>query len=482
VLRLGKVKRDARAADALVIEAAALAAAGRTGDAEQVLVRAHEADPAWIEPKRALVQLLAETGNEPRALEVAARALAEHPGDHDLLITAAIAHERLGALAEAAETLALVLAADSNHLLANRRMAPLLERVGDRQGATRCLRRIVAITGGQDLETALALGIALSGSGEHAEAIGLLTEVVRRRPDAISVRADLAMALLSAGQIDEALSEFTAVLRLDPRSAQAHCGVGLVYQQLQRWVEAAEAFRATEALAPELPVAPFNLGLVLAAAGDREGARRALLRAAALAPDDAEIREALQGLAQPPPPPPAPAPPAVEPAPASRRFAGDLKSFALPDVLELLRLQKKTGALVLSSRRGAGLVRLARGEITSASAPGVLRLGEALVARGLVTPAELQAALARQAGSDENGEALGTMLMRNRPGDEEQLTRAVFAQVLAALEEMLGWREGEFSFHPAREADSPAISFDLRNVMLEIVRLSDEREHNAVRS
>jgi hypothetical protein len=240
--------------------------------------------------------------------------------------------------------------------------------------------------------------------------------------------------------------------------------------------------------------------LVLEAAGDREGARRALLRAAALAPEDAEIGAALKAMmeAVPPAPPsqPAPAlvsvplaaplPPSppvpdvtviVEPAPAaSTRFGGDLKSFALPDVMEFLRLQGKTGTLVLSSRRGAGLVRLARGEITSASAPGVLRLGEALVVRGLVTPAELQAALARQAGGDENGEALGTMLMRNRPGDEEQLTRAVFAQVLAAVDEMLGWREGTFSFHPGREPDPPAISFDLRNVMLEIVRLADERD------
>jgi hypothetical protein len=53
--------------------------------------------------------------------------------------------------------------------------------------------------------------------------------------------------------------------------------------------------------------------------------------------------------------------------------------------------------------------------------------------------------------------------------------------VLAAVDEMLGWREGAFSFHPGREADLPAISFDLRNVMLEVARISDEREHNAVR-
>jgi tetratricopeptide (TPR) repeat protein len=481
VLGFGKAKRDERAADALVVEAAALAAAGRTVDAEQTLRRALDADPAWIEPKRALVELLAEMGNGTGAIQVAARALEQHPGNPDLLVAAANAYERLGALREAAEALALVLAGDADHLLANRRLSSLLERGGDQQGAIRCLRRIVAVSGGQDLDAKAALGIALSRVSQHGEAIALLSEVIHYRPDAVSVRGDLAMALLSAGQIDEALSEFSAVLRLDPRSAQAHCGIGLVYQQLERWGEAAEAFRATEALAPEEPIGPFNLGLVLAAAGDREGAHEALVRAAALAPEDAEIRAALEATVPPPPPPPAPEP-VVETTTVGVRFGGDLKSFALPDVLEFLRLQKKTGTLMLSSRKGAGLVRLSGGEITSASAPGVLRLGEALVARGIITHAELQAALTRQASGDENGEALGTMLMRNRPGHEEQLTRAVFAQVLAAVEDMLGWREGAFSFHPSVDTDTPAISFDLRNVMLEVVRLSDEREHNALRA
>jgi Flp pilus assembly protein TadD len=474
VLRLGRAKRDARTADALVIEAASLAAAGRMTDAEQVLRRAVETDPAWIEPKRALVELLAETGNEPSAIQVAMRALQEHPDDPDLLVAAAVAHERLGAFAEAAEDLAIVLATDADHLVANRRLAPLLERIGDHAGALRCLRRVVTLTGGDDLEAATTLGIALSSAGEHGESIRLLTEVVRRRPEAASVRADLAMALREAGQIDEALTELSQALRLDPRSAQAHCGMGLVYQQLERWEEAARSFQATEELAPDQSVGPFNLGLVLAAAGDHEGARRALLRAAALSPRDPEIRAALQTMMQPPPPP-APAP-SAEPAPAGTRFGGDLKSFAVPDVLEFLRLQNKTGALVLSSRKGAGLVRLARGEITSAAAPGVPRLGEALVARGILAPQELEAALARQASGEENGEALGTVLIRARPADREQLTRAVFAQVLAAVDEMLSWQEGAFSFHPGSETDAPEISFDLRNVMLEVMRISDERK------
>src|SRR6185503_5425202 len=134
----------------------------------------------------------------------------------------------------------------------------------------------------------------------------------------------------------------------------------------------------------------------------------------------------------------------------SASISGDLTSFLLPDVLEFLRLQTKTGSLMVASRQGAGIVRMVRGQITSASAPGVQRLGEALVERGIITRAGLQAALARQKGND--GE----------------------------ISETLAWSEGAFSFHPEAEKDLPAIAFDVQNVMLELMRLTDERNQQRV--
>ena len=107
-------------------------------------------------------------------------------------------------------------------------------------------------------------------------------------------------------------------------------------------------------LAPDQAVGPFNLGLALRALGEHEEARRALLRAAALAPDDGEIAEALASLlAQPAE--------RAEAAAPFARFSGDLGSFGLPEVLEFMRVQQKTGALVISSRQGAGIVRLVQG-------------------------------------------------------------------------------------------------------------------------
>jgi tetratricopeptide (TPR) repeat protein len=451
-----------------------LAVGGFITDAEHVLRRALETYPASVEPKRELARLALETNDAQRALHISLRAIEQHPNDLELHGMASAAYERLGAWIEASNHLAAVLAADSVNILANRRMAPILDRLGDRNGSIDCLRRLVAATQGLDVDAMTALGIALSGNGDHAEAIQLLSDVAGRRADSGSAHADLAMAQLSAGRLHEAVAGFSEALRLDPRSAQAYCGLGLAYQQLERWLEAAESFKIAEELAPDTAVGPFNLGLALAELDRPEEARRALLRAAALAPDDGEIRAALESL----PPPAAPVQAAVAPAP---RFIGDIKSFALPEVLEFLRLQHKTGSLVVSSRRGAGIVRLVKGQVTSASAPGIGRLGEALVARNIITRAQLDAVLAQQrrddnAGDGDGAETLGDLLMRQRPGDREPLTRAVFQQVLDALEEMLAWKEGAFSFHPGADRGMPVIAFDLQNVMLEIMRLADERD------
>ncbi len=316
------------------------------------------------------------------------------------------------------------------------------------------------------------LGITLSRQGRHGEAIRLLSEVARRRPGVASVQADLAMALFSAGQLEESIWGFSETLRLDPRSAQAQCGLGLAYQRLERWQEAAEAFRLTESLAPDQAVGPFNLGLVLRALGEHDEARRALLRAASLAPDDGEIQEALTSLVA--------QPASTEAAAPFAHFSGDLGSFGLTEILEFMRVQQKTGSLVISSRQGAGIVRLVQGRLTSVSAPGVQRLGETLVSRGIISRSDLEAALAIQrADLRQTSEALGSVLVRKRPGDLEQLNQAVLQQILDGLAEMLSWREGAFSFHPGTPTEVPSISFDTQRVVMEFFRMNDDDDNTS---
>jgi Flp pilus assembly protein TadD len=421
-----------------------------------------------VEPTVALAWLFLEAGDAAKAVETARGALNQHPDHPGVHRVLAAAHERRGSLADAAESLAEVLAADPGDVDANRRLADLLERLGDSAGATRCLERVMGLTRGQDQQAMVALGISLSRGGQHKDAIRTLSEAAKRWPGVASVHADLAVALYAAGQVEDAIWGFSQALRLDPNSAQAQCGLGLSYQRLERWEEAAEAFRLTESLAPDQVVGPFNLGLVLRALGKNEEARRALLRAAVLAPGDEEIREALASLGSS-------STTSDSPAPVPR-FSGDLQSFGLPEVLEFMRVQTKTGSVVISSRQGAGIVRLVQGRLTSASAPGVQRLGETLVDRGIITRAELDAALATQRSElRQSTESLGSVLLRSRPGVRDLLNRAILQQILDGLVEMLSWSEGAFSFHPAPESEAPSISFDTQSVVMKAFGMIDRR-------
>jgi tetratricopeptide (TPR) repeat protein len=328
----------------------------------------------------------------------------------------------------------------------------------------------------EDLEAKTRLGIALSGAGEHAEAVTLLSEVVARSAAASGAHSDHGMALLGAGRLDEALVAFRRARDLDPEAAQAHCGLGLVYQHKGDWWEAADAFRMAERLAPKSPVGPLNLGLALEALGEHEQARQALLRAALLAPGDGEIRDALDQLAVPELVHDEHTRPVLRADNFTAAIAGDLQNFQILDVLEFLRTGSQTGALTISSQQRTGMVRLVRGRVTSAAAPAVQHLGEMLVAQGVLRPEELQALLARQAGDHQ--ETLGTMLLREGLVDGPLLQDTVKRQVMVALDEMLGWNEGSFSFQHATDELPPPISFSLQELTLKLVKMRDARSHH----
>jgi hypothetical protein len=94
---------------------------------------------------------------------------------------------------------------------------------------------------------------------------------------------------------------------------------------------------------------------------------------------------------------------------------------------------------------------------------------------GIISRSDVEAALAIQrAELRQTSDALGSVLLRKRPGDREQLHQAVLQQIFDGLAEMLGWREGAFSFHPGTQAELPSISFDTQSVVMELFRMTDD--------
>ena len=434
--------------------------------------------PGEPPPRADGVRQLLKSDDDAEALQALALAIRQRPRDVSLRVLASDACERLGALPEAAAHLSAVLLVEPNQIAANRRLAGLLYELGDIRGAIRCWRRLVAATSEEDSDSQMLLAVALCTDGQYEEAIELLTRLGNTHgPDAVTL-ANLGMALLAAGRQEEASAALTRAVTLDPQSAQAHCGLGLAHYHRERWQGAAAEFRATERFAPDSAIGSYNLGLALDRLGERDEARRALLRAAALEPHDDEIQRALEPLLARH----SSVPDGVGGSDVGASMRGELQSFDLLNVLEFLRMQEKTGLLVTSAPAGVGMLRLEHGQLIGGSAPGSKRIGEELVRRGLISREKLLFALARQRelqpGVHETLEpdsnALAVVLLRERLVDERQLSRTLFRMILHVIGQINQWREGVFAFYPSADTAFP-ILFNVQEVVLDLMRLEDER-------
>jgi tetratricopeptide (TPR) repeat protein len=421
----------------------------------------------------ALAGELLRVGHDAEALELANSWIQRDRADVDFRRVAGSAQKALGTPIEAAENLEFVLSVSGADEEILRGLGELYDGLGQTAEAICRWEMLVELTDGGDEGALTALGIDLSRMGEHARAVALLQTVVSRHPDSGAAFADLGIALLEARRINEAVGAFSSARALDPMSAQAHCGLGLAYQGLERWHEATEAFAETERLAPDSAVGPFNLGLTLAKLGDSTGMRRALLRAASIDPDDREIRATLERLLL------TPEAPAGEPT-RSAAMSGSLQTLHLLDLLEIVQTQAKTGTVVISSPSGVGTIGLLRGEVISVSAPGTKSLGDDLVERGLVAGPALAAYWATTpSGHPGPDDDLGAALCSAGLVAPEQLRELFRARSISGIEELHGWKEGTFAFHPGDENEarrSPlTFAFDLQRLALEVRHRADER-------
>jgi tetratricopeptide (TPR) repeat protein len=131
---------------------------------------------------------------------------------------------------------------------------------------------------------------------------------------------------------------------------------------------------------------------------------------------------------------------------------GSLQDVALPDICQLLSMGMKTGCLSLTDRSNFGYIYFAKGRVTHAS---VLnrpdRLGELLVRNGIISRADLSAAM--QAQGHEKGQRLGELLVRRGALTQEQLQRFISLQIEEAVYHLFTWNQGSFHFDPDQAPD-----------------------------
>jgi hypothetical protein len=126
---------------------------------------------------------------------------------------------------------------------------------------------------------------------------------------------------------------------------------------------------------------------------------------------------------------------------------GPLKELGLHDVFQLLDLSRKTGVLRVTSplRRNQGTVYFDQGAVVAAEIRSNPHpLGELLLRSGKITESELARARASQEAGDTR--RLGEILVELGAVTSRELDRLIRLQIEEVVFEVIGWREGYFSF------------------------------------
>ncbi len=132
---------------------------------------------------------------------------------------------------------------------------------------------------------------------------------------------------------------------------------------------------------------------------------------------------------------------------------GTLKDFALPDIFQLIGMQRKTGLLTLESERETVTVVFEKGMVVLADS-SVRRLddllGSVLVRQGKLKKQTLDEVLAKQKVSMQR---LGYILTNQGYIDSDALKEALSEQVQQIVFHVFRWKAGQYDFDPTATVD-----------------------------
>ena len=155
-------------------------------------------------------------------------------------------------------------------------------------------------------------------------------------------------------------------------------------------------------------------------------------------------------------------------------LAGNLKTMALPDILQWIAAGQKTGTLHLEHRSIRKRIIVHEGLIFSSwSNDPRESLGQFLIRDRLVTEEQLFKALLAQ---EEQRRLLGSILVSEEVLTEEALVGALKEKNEATIFDLFLWMEGKFEFKEGEFPDDVLIRFEtpVTPVILEGIRRVDE--------
>jgi hypothetical protein len=156
---------------------------------------------------------------------------------------------------------------------------------------------------------------------------------------------------------------------------------------------------------------------------------------------------------------------------------GSIKDFGLPDIFQLIGLQRKTGILTLTQAEETVTVTFENGMVVNADTSAKRledRLGNLLVKQGKLSADKLEEVLQKQKATLQR---LGHILTANNYISQKDLQTALQVQVSQNVFKLFRWKVGDYHFEPADK-----VEFDRANVqpmsadfiLMEGIRMVDE--------
>jgi hypothetical protein len=156
---------------------------------------------------------------------------------------------------------------------------------------------------------------------------------------------------------------------------------------------------------------------------------------------------------------------------------GTIKDFGLPDIFQLIGLQRKTGILTLRNERETVTVTFENGLVVNADSSSKRledHLGYVLVKQGKLARERLEEALQLQKATLQR---LGHVLVSHHFITPKDLKEALQVQVSQIVFKLFRWRDGEYHFGPTKTVDYDRENFTPMSpdfILMEGIRMVDE--------
>jgi hypothetical protein len=156
---------------------------------------------------------------------------------------------------------------------------------------------------------------------------------------------------------------------------------------------------------------------------------------------------------------------------------GTIKDFGLPDIFQLIGLQRKTGILTLTSETESITVTFENGMVVMADSSSKRledRIGNVLVKQGKLDQERLEEALEVQ---KQTLQRLGHILTSNSYITSKDLKDALQTQVSQIVFRVFRWRDGHYNFNATDSVDFDRENFNPMSadfILMEGIRMVDE--------